>query len=303
MRFLLLAFSFGGFLLLSSCRANFSGGVVIDSQLSAYVPADCTLLAGLDADRLTAAPFYKRHASQLYFPALNQMTEKVGVDPRRDLSSALVAWESGTPLILAKGRFSSAKLETHLESLDGAAHDYRNKKVFEMGNESLFFPQNNIAIGGSSGVVRSLIDSKPGVIAPALLNRIRAVPGSDQIWIASSQGLPLENAPIRSEVRSALSNIAAYVTAFSAGLAFDTGAHVQMDLLCDSADDARQVHDALRGGLGLARLTTKDGDLAMLKLYDAIHVTYERRTVRIQADLVPDLADQLVTRLVNFRSQ
>jgi hypothetical protein len=72
------------------------------------------------------------------------------------------------------------------------------------------------------------------------------------------------------------------------------------DLRCISPEDARQVHDALRGGIGLARLTTKDNQLELLKLYDAIHVSYEQQTVHVRADLSAQLADQLLGLMSGF---
>jgi hypothetical protein len=44
----------------------------------------------------------------------------------------------------------------------------------------------------------------------------------------------------------------------------------------------------------MARLMTKDNDLAMLHLYDAVLVDQDQDTVRVHADLSPELSDQLL---------
>ncbi len=280
-------------LLLTSCRDSLTG-VKVDPGLARYVPFDSTLLVGVDVDRLTAASFCKRHSEELNLPALNQMRDQIGLDPRRDIAAALMVWERAVPVILASGRFASGAIETHLQQLGSNRSEYRNQTLFETNGDAVVFPDKNIAIGGPADAVRGILDSKSAGIPEALLKRIRSLPGDDQIWVVSSKSLPLGQTPLHSDVQSALGNIAAYVTGFNGGAALDSGAHLHADLTCDSADDAKQLHDALRGGIGLARLTTKSDQPAMLKLYDAVHVTYEQQIVHVRADLSSDLAEQLL---------
>jgi hypothetical protein len=299
-RSVLLSFSLAAVLLLSSCQKSITVGVNLDSKLSSYVPPASTLLAGADVDGLKSTPFYARHQNQLNVPALHDMAEQIGVDPRRDLASVLVAWQTGSPVILARGRFDSGNVEPHLVSLGSKRSEHRKQAVFVKDGQSLFFPEKHIAIGGPSPAIRDLIDRKDGGVPQPLVDRLRQLPKSDQVWIVSSQGLPLARIPMRSDVESALSNIVAYVSGVNAGITFDEGAHLHADLRCISPEDARQVHDALRGGIGLARLTTKDNQLELLKLYDAIQVSYEQQTVHVRADLSAQLADQLLGLMSGF---
>ncbi len=60
---------------------------------------------------------------------------------------------------------------------------------------------------------------------------------------------------------------------------------------------AQRVRDALRGGIGLARLTTKDNEADLLRLYDSIHVDQDHQLIHVRADLPPDLMDKLLARL------
>jgi hypothetical protein len=295
-RFVFLLSCLAAIFLLGSCQKSASIGVKVDSRLASYVPPTSTLLAGVDVDSLTKSAFYKRHENQLNIPAVQDMGEQIGVDPRRDLSDILVAWSGRSPLILASGRFSADKVEPHLLSLGGKRSEYRSQTLFGTGDQVMFFPKNNVAIGGPEKDIRAVIDSGSGGIPQPLLDRLRLVPASDQAWIVS-QGLPLDRFSMRSDVESALSNIVSYVSALNAGIGFDTGAHVQADVLCISPEDAKQVHDALRGVIGFARLSTKDDQLGLLKLYDAIQVSYDQQTVHIHADLSPRMADDLIGML------
>lgn len=281
-----LLLSVAATLLLLSCQTNSSHGLKVDSTLRSYVPRDTTLLAGLDIHDLMEAPFYQRHASQLNSlvlnqMALNQITAKLGIDLRRDVSYVLLPFRNGQPVVLARGTFDRAKAAPHL------------------GAFGIVFPQKNVAVAGPRQFVQAYMAGGARGIPEPLLARIRALPSADQLWIVSSKGLPLNWAPLRPDVASMVSNLAGYVIAFDAGLALDTGAHVQISLRCDSSADAKQVYAALRGGIGLARLTTPDKDLPMLKLYDAIRVASDQDTVELRADLSADLAEQLYVLVQN----
>lgn len=293
MRSVLLLLCLTALLLLGSCEKSVPVGVKVDSRLASYVPSTSTLLAGVDVDSLTKSPFYKRHENQLNIQAIQGISEQIGVDPRRDLSNVLIAWSSRSPLILASGRFSADKIQPHLLSLGGKRSEYRSQTLIGTGDQVIFFPKKNVAIGGPEQDVRAVIDGKNNGIPHAVIDRLGLVPGTDQAWIVS-QGLPLERFSMRSDVESALSNIVDYVSALNAGIGFDSGAHLQADVLCISQEDARQVHDALRGVIGFARLSTKDDQLGLLKLYDAIRVSYDQQSVHIHADLSPQMADDLI---------
>ncbi len=108
---------------------------------------------------------------------------------------------------------------------------------------------------------------------------------------------------MRSDIASALSNITGFISATSFGLGFDTGAHMQAEIVCISEQGAERVRDALRGGIGLARLATKDNESDLLQAYDAIQVSQDGETVRVRADLAANLTDKLLTYLPSLRNR
>ena len=57
------------------------------------------------------------------------------------------------------------------------------------------------------------------------------------------------------------------------------------------------MNDALRGIIGLARLTTKTGDSDLLRLYDAIEVRTDGNAVKIDAKIAPDMVPSMVALL------
>ena len=292
---LLLLAALASPVVLSNCEKTASTGVEIDSQLRRYIPDAATLVGGADIHRLTASQFYKRHESQLDVPMLNAASERLGIDLRRDVVQVLVAWQDNDPLSIVTGNFSASQLGPKLVSNGGSKFEYHAQTLFGDSNEAVYFPKQNVAVAGSPAALHRFIDGQHGRIPEPLRGRLDALPKSDQVWLVSSEGLPLNRIPLRSDTESALSNIAGYITAASIGAGLDQGAHFQADLLCISNEGAKRVHDALRGLIGMARLMTRDNEMDLLKLYDAIRVDQNGQNVRVHADLSSAEADKLLS--------
>ncbi|MGH9583052.1 MAG: hypothetical protein ACRD4O_08975 [Bryobacteraceae bacterium] len=222
-------------------------GVTIGPKLARLIPADTSILAGIDAASLRAAPFYKQH------PQLDALAERIGLNLHRDVSAILVAWSGNRPLVLIERRLPSGT------------------KVMTYGAGS--------ATRGRGGV------------SEKLRRQLSELRKQDQIWVVSANGLPLLEMPKRTDIASALSNIAGYVKGTSAGLSVDTGLHLRADLTCISDAGARRVRDAFRGGIAFARFTTKDSKLQ--RLYEAVRVEQNRSEVILQANLPPELSAAL----------
>ena len=97
-----------------------------------------------------------------------------------------------------------------------------------------------------------------------------------------------------SDVQSAMSNIVAYISETATALKLDDGVHLESTLHCISPEGARRVHDALRGGIAIGRLSTKDNETDLLKIYDAVQVDQDGTAVRVHADVPADLTDKLI---------
>ncbi len=283
-----------GLVACASCHKENERGVQVDSKLAAFIPPATTLLGGVNVESLKASAFYQRHASELNLPMLNADSERLGLDLRRDISDVLVTWQSNQPVVMARGTFSAKELQPKIVSLGAQESHYRNQNFFGNGDEAVFFPKQNILLAGPLSALHSIIDNGSGGVPPPAQTRLENLPKTDQVWAVSTQGLPLDRIPMRSELSSALGNLMRYVAGASVGMGLDQGAHFQANITCVSVDGAKQVHDALRGGIGMARLMTKDNDLAMLHLYDAVLVDQDRETVHVHADLSPELSDQLL---------
>jgi hypothetical protein len=186
--------------------------------------------------------------------------------PAKNITNIAIAFNNGKPLILLDGSFNQAELKSYFSGL--------------------VFPKPGIAIAGQA-------PANGGGVPRNLQPELRQVPAADQIWFASSHGLPLDRIPVRSDMRSALANISNNVVSLNGGLGLDEGAHLKLNLACDSETGAKRVRDALRGMIGLGRLMTRDDERDMLPVYDAFQVDQDGAAVHLHADFNAQESDRL----------
>lgn len=292
--------------LLGGCRRPGATGVSVDSAFRRLIPPDTKALAAVNVDKLKASPFYERHRSELNFPLLDALSERIGLDPRRDISSLLITWNGKDAVAMARGGFNLGALQSKLPGLGARPMRYKSYTLFGEGRDALTFLKHGVALAGPVEALRSDIDleSKGGGGVPAEFEaRLATIPKADQIWAASREGVAFGEAAMRSDIESALSNIVGYIDSTSLGVRFDTGTHLTAEIICISNEGAQRVHDALRGGIGLARLTTRDNESDLLKVYDAIQVTQDQHTVHVTADLSGDLTDKLLAHLPSIENR
>ena len=264
------------------------------------IPPDARALAGIDIAALKNTEFYKREGRRLDALGLDSMAERIGVDPRRDLSKIVVAWDGKKVLLIVEGHFSPGDLERKLTAAGAHQTPYRKYKLLGDVKNSLAFLNPGLAVAGPLDALEPAIDrfeDGRGGVPESLQGEMDKIPKNDQFWLASTGGLPFAEMQMRSDIESALSNIVDYVNATSEGIKVDSGLHLQAEISCASEQGAKRVHDALRGVIGFGRLSTKDNETELLRVYDSIQVNQKQQTVDIRADLTGDLADALLNRL------
>jgi len=90
------------------------------------LPAGTRYVMGIDVKRFVASPFYQRYASPRSggrLQAFNELEEKTGLDPERDVdevfiagSQAAVPGRGGDPLVVVIGRFDRYKVSRSVET-------------------------------------------------------------------------------------------------------------------------------------------------------------------------------------------
>lgn len=254
------------------------------------------MLASADLENLKKSAFYQRHQDRLNIPQLARLSEEIGIDPRRNLSTLLVSWNGADSLAMASGDFDPAKLETRLT----VSEKYNKLTLYGDGNRDVVFLPNGIALLGSGTLLKNAIADKAtggGEISEELQLQMARVNHNAQLWFVSNGVIPLDRIGLRSDAATNFSNITNYVNAIAAGVTLASDAQFNAHLSCVSEEGAQRVRDAFKGMIGLARLSTRDDQLDQLKIWDSIHVENHGKDVNIDAALTPELADKLIALL------
>jgi hypothetical protein len=276
-----------------------TGSIKIDPELEALVPADTMFIMGANVDAIRNTPVYQKHIGIVELPRLNEFTKESGVDPRKDLWQVLSVSNGKTGILMARGKFNEGDLEPRLKKTGAVRFGYKGLNFWgDEQRNALVFIDSTTALTGSTAALKSIVDARNGGhhgLPAALAARMRAVPAESQIWAAFTGGVQGLNITVPED-----SNLGNLLRVFkgldSAVLGIDlrNGFDLYADALCKTGNDAKQVRAALKGIIGLGRLSTPDNKPDLLKLYDAIDVEQTQNKVTATAHIPPDLADRFV---------
>lgn len=280
-------FALAAVLVLAGCR-QVTPGIHVDEALARLAPADAPVVLGIDLKSLRKAPFYQKNAGASGISIPTDMAPVVQVF--QNSSSALAAIGAQRPVFMIQSGETRKSVESTLRSHGFAPN----------GNGLLTAP-GGLTVGVSeNGVVEAAVNGMPPEsgtktgLSESIRERMRTIASDDQIWFVSTQGVPPSAIPRTSDIGAALASLAGFINGGQGGLMVDSGLHFQADLSCASDSGAKQVHDALRGFLALGRLTVKDDQTDLLHVYNAIQIDQHGSTVRVHADLSPELSQTLI---------
>jgi hypothetical protein len=288
---------------LTGCNKRTSSRVSIDPRLEKLVSDDAKVIVACDLAALKTTAFYARHQSQIDTPLLNELSGRIGFDPRRDISKLLLTWNGKELLLSARGHFDKRQIEMHLAD-SSRPTEYKNYALFGEGRETIVFLDSELALAGNIKAVRNAIDvykENTGHLPEEFSSDLAQLSGAEQIWLVSRGGLPFADVPTRTDVASILSNFAGYVRSTSAGITANQGLQLKARIDCIPQQGSKRMDDGLRGGIGLARLAARDKQPDLVQLYDAIRVRKDEQTVYVNADLPAALADDLLRRLAGLK--
>lgn len=283
-------------LALAGCRAKQPDSVRLDPALEALIPADTVFVVGGNVDAVRETPVYQKLLSRVPLPQLDEFTRQTGLDPRQDLSQILSCSNGKNGVLMARGKFNVADLETRLQARGAPRFRYKNHSLFGSERLAFLFLNASTAVVGPSAELRSIVDrGSGGGLPPALRDLVRTIPASDQIWAALTGGLQSLNlaAPQDSNLANVMSTLKSIDTA-TIGMDLRNGIGLMAEVTCKTERDAKFVHDMLKGVVGIGRLNTPDNHPELLQLYDAIQVTAQQNHTTVTAQIPTDLADRFL---------
>ncbi len=284
--------------ILSGCKAPKPKSLHVDHALESLVPSDTTFITGAHIAGLRNTPVYQKWLGQLSLPQLNDFTKQTGVDPRKDLSQVLSCSNGKTAILLARGTFNSRDLEPKLVANGARRSDYKGHNVFGDDRWAVTFVNSSTAVAGSTTELRAVIDqqdAKSHGLSPALRAKVDSIGANSQVWAAVAGGLQGLNigVPDDSNLGTAIRLLQGIESA-TIGIDLRTGLYLRAEADCRTERDAKRINDAIRGLVGIGRLSTPDNQPDLLKLYDAVKVTQQQAHVQILAQVGSDLVDKFL---------
>ncbi|HXG33978.1 MAG TPA: hypothetical protein VNJ11_11475 [Bryobacteraceae bacterium] len=282
-----------------ACGPRRQAGVSVHPALASLIPDDTVAVAVFRVEELKSSDVYRKWIAPRILGRLERPAAETGFDPRKDLFEAVVASNGKDVFVLARGRFAPERIGPQLERSGARRSVYKNFTLYGDPEAALLFLNRAVAAAGPPGVLRSLVDRPPGNRLPArLLEKMKAVPAASQIWAVALGPNPFGNASVPWQGNAAgLARLLESVESVWAGADLRPGLDMTVEWTCRTKNDAKLLHDALRGLIGMGRLSTPDNERDLLRFYDAIEVSQQEAVVRVRMSLSPELVDKFLSRM------
>jgi len=137
-----------------------------------------------------------------------------------------------------------------------------------------------------------------GGVPPALREKLRSIAPRNQIFGAGIGGsLPMADALPSQGNLANLQNLLKALASWTLAADLRSGVKLDAEAVYRTEQDAKQIHDALRGLLGIARLSTPADAPELLRVYDGVKISMQKSTVTVLADVPAEALEKAVERL------
>ena len=281
-------------LLLTGCKKS-QQGALVDPALSTLVPADTTMLVGIRAEELMKLPLYQRYLANRPIGPLDEFAKRTGLNVRTDVWEVLFISNGKDSVVLGRGKFAN-EAEPRLKFEDATTKRFSYKGYTFIGDEEtavLLMGPSVAGIGNTPGL-RRIVDARDRSNGPpaVLAKRMQEVPREAVIWSAYA-GAPID---LPRDIPPNLGNLVKILNSIESGSFYlDLRLGLAGKAAGSAATDAaaKELHDALRGLVGFARLGTGKDDAGMKKSLDGVRVTQEGRNVNVYMDAPEEALGQL----------
>ena len=234
-----------------------------------YVPSDARMVAFADVRSVVGSEL--RQKLRQFEPSAdqkNQIETETGIDIENDVDSILAAaWPSagaaieGPPLVLARGRFDTVRIEGLIREHGGSVEDYKGKRLLIANTQptamAVAFVEPGLAAAGSATAVRRAIDIKQsgnGAVTDnaEVMQLIKAADDGNAWAVARFDAL--STGPLPKELALQLPPI----NWFSATGRVDSGIEAVIRAQTKDEKSAQDLREVIRGFMALARLQAGD---------------------------------------------
>lgn len=281
-------------LMLAGCTHAPPPGPKIDPALAGLIPADTTVLAGVRLEAIERTPLYQSAFAHRDFPFIEQFSERVSIDPRKNLWELLYVSNGQRAALLGHGMFSDEG-EPKLQQRGDSRFGYKGFTLVGSDLNAILLINQTVLAIGDTDELKAMVDAhEKSAGPPAAMGALLArMPANAKMWTAFSNSaikLPLDSGSTLNNVDKILGMIESETSYldFSRGLTGTAVATARSD------QDAEQLESGFTAMLSLARMAIPKNQPDLQKVWDGVRVTRENREIRVQIDEPEDLAGRLV---------
>ena len=269
-----------------------------------YIPADATVVAYADVRTIMDSEFRMRLKQTLPMDEKGQeeFHRQTGIDIERDVDyvvAALTALPTGghpSGLVVVRGRFNDAQLETLARDHGGAAEDYRGKRLVSMtkgaGSGSLAFLEPGLVAVGESGAIKQAIDAQMSATSitanTEMMDLVRDIERANNSWAVGRFDVLASKANLPEQVARQIPAVKWFAAAghINGGIAGTLRAEARDD------QAAENLRDIVRGLLALGRMQAQ-ADPKAAALVESLQLTGRGKTVQLSFTVPAELLDLL----------
>ena len=279
--------------------------------LATSIPADTTILAGLQIEKIKQTRLYKKLVEERNIPAIDRFARATGIDIRKNVYEVVFASNGKDTIVFASGKFAMLQSSTGQNTQELLPHtQIQGERMIQMGykgmtlignpNVSACFLNNATMMAGPTEALKRVIDLRArNPMAPQdLLAAARALPADDQFWLVSSMGIDRALPEISLGSFGKIRSIPVKLDRISGSGHVGLGFQLKLWLASSDAKSIEQMGTALKGLVSLARINTPDTEREMMRLLDSVLVAPEEKGVRLRMDVPEDL----IEKFLNSRS-
>ncbi len=275
-------------LLLFGCKQEVTHQRV-DAGLAPLIPSDTTTLIGIRVDNLRKTPAWDKLFPASGPIALETLKKQTGLDLRTGTHEVVYCAGGKHRLGLIRGKFvdggiTNAGLEPELKIEGAQKLPYKGFMLVGKEEAAVTFFNSSVAAVGRASALRSIIDSRErkNTVPMELLAMVETLPREAHFYVVS-------NAPSIPEGGiGGVQSLPLTLKSAKAYLDMRTGASLRAEAEGSSLEDAKKLHDGLRGITSLLRLTLKGEKKGLSEMLNALRFYQEGATVKMQGDFSLD---------------
>jgi hypothetical protein len=269
----------------------------VDNVLERMVPPGATSLVGGHMDQIKQTEVYKKLLATQNLGQIDQFASDTGFDPRRDVRELLFTTNAQGSVMLARGTF-----HLNAATLKGVKKTRHGQyDIWGQGGNGFCILDPTLAAAGDIPAVEAALDewnSGTHTAAQPLLARASGVNPQSQLWgISIGMGNFLADHPPAANSGLDFSKIFSSLHDYWFQADFSAGMRAEVHGTTGTEKSAISLRDAVRGLVGLGRLNVPENQPELLKVWDAITVDQQGRSISLHADIAQDLIDKMVLML------